>query len=211
MPWGRACGVRRRPWPRTWKILDPQIAQAFAQALTEAAGKIEKPQVKIDADVEKACGVHMDQVGLIIVPQKDITPENEAVNSDPGAPLAHLFMSPGFAPVIDDKPIDAAKLRSLTFAGQDGAEHKVNYLALAARHTDDDVWHLYAYGADEKPLLDIAGRRRLRPGHAALGSGSQGPRRQHRHRRGHDLRSVPGQLQDELQGCRISRPPTDCD
>ena len=137
------------------EILDPQIAQAFAQALTEAAGKIEKPQVKIDADVEKACGVHLDQVGLIIVPQKDITPENEAVNSDPGAPLAHLFMSPGFAPVIDDKPVDVAKLRSLTFAGQDGAEHKVNYLALAARHTDDDVWHLYAYGADEKPLLDI--------------------------------------------------------
>ena len=68
------------------EVLDPQIAQAFAQALTEAAGKIEKPQVKIDGDVEKACGVHMDQVGLIIVPQKDITPENEAVNSDPGAP-----------------------------------------------------------------------------------------------------------------------------
>jgi len=138
------------------EVLDPQIAQAFAQALTEAAGKIEKPQVKIDGDVEKACGVHMDQVGLIIVPQKDITPENEAVNSDPGAPLAHLFMSPGFVPVIDDKPIDASKLRSLTFAGQDGAEHKVNYLALAARHTDDDAWHIYAYGADEKPLLDIA-------------------------------------------------------
>jgi len=138
------------------EVLDPQIAQAFAQALTEAAGKIEKPQVKIDGDVEKACGVHMDQVGLIIVPQKDITLENEAVNSDPGAPLAHLFMSPGFVPVIDDKPIDAAKLRSLTFAGQDGAEHKVNYLALAARHTDDDAWHIYAYGADEKPLLDIA-------------------------------------------------------
>ena len=52
--------------------------------------------------------------------------------------------------------MDAAKLRSLTFAGQDGAEHKVNYLALAARHTDDDAWHIYAYGADEKPLLDIA-------------------------------------------------------
>ena len=68
------------------EVLDPQIAQAFAQALTEAAGKIEKPQVKIDADVEKACGVHLDQVGLIIVPQKDITPENDAVNSDPALP-----------------------------------------------------------------------------------------------------------------------------
>ncbi|MEX2112658.1 MAG: hypothetical protein WD845_05695 [Pirellulales bacterium] len=140
------------------EILDPQIAQAFAQALCESADAIEKPQVKIDPDLEKSCGVFMDvgePVGLIIVPQKDITPENEDVNKDPGAPLGHLFMSKGFAPVIDDKPIDDAKLRTITFAGQDGQEQKVSYLTLAARHTDDDVWHLYAYGTDEKPLLDL--------------------------------------------------------
>jgi hypothetical protein len=138
------------------EILDPQIAQAFAQALVETADKdVEKPQVKIDADVEKACGVHLDQVGLIIVPQKDMTPENEAVNSEKGAPVGHLFMSHVFTPVIDGKPVDPAKIRQLTFSGQDGNEHKVNYLILAARHTtDDDVWHLYAYGTDEKPLID---------------------------------------------------------
>ncbi len=140
------------------EILDPQIAQAFAQALCEAVDKVEGLPVKIDSDIEKSCGVFMnagEPVGLIIVPQKDITPENEGVNKDPGAPLGHLFMSRGFAPVIDDKPIDQAKLRSVAFTGQDGQEQKVNYLTLAARHTDDDVWHLYAYGADEKPVLDI--------------------------------------------------------
>ncbi len=136
------------------EVLDPQIAQAFAQALTEAADKIEKPQVKVESDIEKSVGVHMEQTGMIIVPQKDIKPENDAVNSDPGAPLAHLFMSPGFAPVIDGKAVDAAKMRTLTFKGQDGEEHKVSYLTLAARHTDDDVWHLYGYGSDAKPLID---------------------------------------------------------
>ena len=137
------------------EILDPQIAQAFAQALVEAADKVEKPQVKVNADVEKACGVHLDQVGLIIVPQKDMTPENEGVNSDPGAPVGHLFMSDVFLPIIDGKAVDPAKIRQITFSGQDGNEHKVNYLILAARHTtDDDVWHLYAYGTDEKPLID---------------------------------------------------------
>lgn len=136
------------------EILDPQIASQFAQVLVEAADKIEKPQVKIEADVEKSCGVHQEQAGLIIVPQKEIKPENEAVNSDPGAPLAHLFMSTGFTPVIDGKPVDASKLRVLSFQGPDGNEHKVNYLTLAARHTDDDVWHLYAYGTDAKPLID---------------------------------------------------------
>jgi hypothetical protein len=137
------------------EILDPQIAQAFAQALVEVADKIEKPQVKVDADIEKACGVHLDQVGLIIVPNKDISPENDKANSDPGAPVGHLFMSHVFTPVIDGKPVDKSKFRQLTFSGQDGNEHKVNYLILAARHTaDDDVWHMYAYGTDEKPLID---------------------------------------------------------
>ena len=137
------------------EILDPQIAQAFAQALVEVAEKeVAKPQVKVEADVEKACGVHLDQVGLIVVPQKDITPDNDKVNSDPGAPLAHLFMSHVFTPIIDGKPVDSSKIRTLSFSGQDGNEHKVNYLILAARHLDDDTWHLYAYGSGDKPLID---------------------------------------------------------
>jgi len=138
-------------------ILDPQIAQAFAQFLSEQADKIENPQIKIEGDIEKACGVNREQVGLILVPQKELSPEAipDSVNSDPGGPIGHLFMSMGFTPVIDDKPLDQSKMRTLEFTGQDGAAQKVSYLALAARHTDDDVWHLYGYGVDEKPVLDI--------------------------------------------------------
>ena len=151
-----ACGIgAASAMAEDLEILDSQIAGAFAQALNDVAAKIEKPQVKIDADIDKACGVHKEQTGLLLVPQKDITPENEAVNSDPGAPLGHLFMSTNFTPVIDGKPVDVAKLRTLTFQGQDGNDHKAYYLALAARHTDDDVWHLYGYGSDAKPLLDV--------------------------------------------------------
>jgi hypothetical protein len=137
--------------------LDEQIAQAFAQVLNEEAGKVEKPQVKIEGEIEKSTGVHREQVGLIIVPQKDLKAEDipEAVNSDPGAPLGHLFMSMGFTPVIDGKPVEASKLRTLKITDQNGNEQQVSYLALAARHTDDDVWHLYGYGADDKPVLDV--------------------------------------------------------
>jgi len=138
-------------------ILDPQICQAFAQVLGEAADKIENPQVKVEGDNEKACGVHLDQIGLILVPAKDLKPEEipDAVNSDPGAGLAHLFMSEVFTPVIDGKPLDKSKMRTLEIVGQDGSPQKVNYLTLAARHTDDDVWHIYGYGSEEKPVLDV--------------------------------------------------------
>jgi len=137
--------------------LDPQIAQAFAQFLTEVADKIENPQIKIEGDIEKSCGCNREQVGLILVPQKDLGPEaiDDSVNSDPGGPIGHLFMSMGFTPVIDGEPLDPSKMRTLEFTGQDGADQKVSYLALAARHTDDDVWHLYGYGTDEKPVLDV--------------------------------------------------------
>jgi hypothetical protein len=139
------------------EILDPQISQTFAQFLNEAAGQIEKPQVKVDGDIEKATGVHREQIGLIIVPQKDLAPDNipEGVNTETGAALGHLFMSNGFAPLVDGKPLDASKMRTLEIAGQDGTPQKISYLALAARHTDDDAWHLYGYGTDEKPVLDV--------------------------------------------------------
>jgi hypothetical protein len=139
------------------EVLDSQIAQAFAQALTAVAEKVEKPQVKVEGDIEKACGVHKEQTGLLLVPQKDVSPEGaqgDAVNSDPGAPLSHMFMSDGFTLVIDGKPVDVSKLRTLTVTTPDGNEVKVRYLVLAARHTDDDVWHLYGYGSEEKPVLD---------------------------------------------------------
>jgi hypothetical protein len=139
------------------EILDPQIAQAFAQVLGEEAEKIENPQVKVEGDIEKACGVNREMIGLVLVPQKDLQPEEipEAVNSDPGAPLAHLFMSDVFTPVIDGKPLDKSKMRTLEIVGQDGSPQKALYLTLAARHTDDDVWHLYGYGSEEKPVLDV--------------------------------------------------------
>jgi hypothetical protein len=138
------------------EVLDAQIAQTVAQVLVEAAEKLEKVQVKIEGDLEKSCGVHRERTGILLVPQKDIKPETEAVNSDPGAPLAHMFMSEGFTLVLDGKPVDAAKLRTLTVQGPDGNDMKAAYLLLAARHLDDDTWHLYGYGTDDKPLLDVA-------------------------------------------------------
>jgi hypothetical protein len=137
------------------EILDPQISQAFAQFLTEVAEKIENPQVKIEGEIEKACGVHREQIGLILVPQKGLAGLPETANTDPGAPLGHLFMSLGFTPVIDGKPLEQSKMRTLTFTGQDGSDQKVSYLALTARLTDDQVWHLYGFGTEEKPVLDI--------------------------------------------------------
>lgn len=146
--------------------LDPQIAQAFAEGLVEEAEALENLPLKVEGDIENATGVNRELIGLILVPQKELTPENipDAVNEDPGGPLGHLFMSKGFAPVVDGKPLDASKMHTLKITGQHGEEQEVSYLSLAARHTDDDVWHLYGYGAGDKPVLDVQIAEGIGPG-----------------------------------------------
>jgi hypothetical protein len=152
------------------EILDPQIAQAFAQVLGEALDKVEKTPIKVEGDLEKCCGVFRETVGLILVPQKDLKAEEipDAVNSDPGAPLGVLFMSECFRPVVDGKPLDDSKLLTLQVTGQDGSEQNVYCLLLAARHTDDDTWHLYGYGSEEKPVLDASIGEGFGPGTVPL-------------------------------------------
>lgn len=137
-----------------WQILDPDTAQAYAEVLAPMAEKVEKPQVQIAGDVAKSTGVNRDQIGLVVVPQNGLSGIPSGAREAPGAPIAHLFLSPGLVPLSDGKPIDPSKMRTLTFTAQDGSQQKVNYLALAARLTEDRVWHLYGYGTEEEPVLD---------------------------------------------------------
>ncbi len=152
------------------EVLDPQIAQAFAQVLGDAVDKLESPALKVDCDLDNCCGVFKETIGLILVPHRDLKSDEipEAVNSDPGAPLGVLFMSSVFSPVVDGKPLDKSKLQELKVIGQDGTEQTVYALLLAARHTDDDSWHLYGYGSDDKPVVDAQISEGFGPGTVPL-------------------------------------------
>lgn len=144
------------PWMATaadLPSLDAAACKALAQPLTSAAEKADKPVLKIVGNLEKANGARQDKLQMIVVPQKDFDPETPGANADPGLPLAHLFLPEGFVPLVDGKPIDQARLGTLTINTPSGPQ-KFGYLALAARHTNDGAWRLFAYGADAKPLVD---------------------------------------------------------
>jgi len=140
------------------KEFEPQRAQRAAEILVSAAGKIEGPQVKIAADVSKAVGLRLRDDGILAVPQKGLDEEKEdaAVNTDPGAALGYLFMSPGFSLVVQDRCVEAQKLRNVAITDNQGTERTIACFLLAVRQVDDENWRLYVYGADKKPLVDVA-------------------------------------------------------
>ena len=134
-----------------------ELAQKDGKQLSDEAAKFEKPQVKVEADPEKANGVHVPaKVGVLVVPQKGLEPNEELAakfKTDRGASLAFLFLY-NITPVIDGKPVDGSQLRSVKLTDDSGTEHTVHVLLLAVRQLADEDYRLHAYGHEDKPLVE---------------------------------------------------------
>jgi hypothetical protein len=139
------------------EAIPEELAREIASKLVEQAAKIESPKVKIDADIEKANGVHVPKkVGAILVPQKGLKESEELAaqfKQEPGASLGYLFLYK-ITPVVDGKKIDPARLPTVTISEDDGTQHTVHVLQLSARQLSDDDYRLYGFGKDAKPLID---------------------------------------------------------
>jgi hypothetical protein len=134
----------------TAKEYGGMIAQLFAKSL-------KNPQVKIEGDVDKATGLVnvTTREGIIAIPIKNFKEdrENKAVETDTGLGFCYLFMSQTYNPLIDGKPIDVKKLRTVKFSDPDGNERMATCLLCSIKHVDGDDWQLYIYGNDKEPLL----------------------------------------------------------
>ena len=135
-----------------------EAAQKYGALLAEQADKIEKPQVKVQANAEKANGVHVpEELGLLVVPQQDLEENEELVaklNAESGTPLGYLFAL-RVVPIVNGERIDASRLRTVTISDEGGgAAAEVFVLLLAGRQLAEDDYRLYVYGKDKKPLVD---------------------------------------------------------
>lgn len=140
--------------------MDPGTASIYGTVLAEQFAKKEGLQVKVDVDPQQAVGLVMESTGIILVPEKQLKdPEEGEVNPDVatevGAGLGYLFMSPRFNPHFGEDEDKAEKLHSLEITGPEGDTTPATGLLLAARRLEGDDWRLYAYGSDEKPLIDV--------------------------------------------------------
>ena len=143
--------------PESPQPIDAETAKKFGKILADAAAKLDKQQLKIEADADLSNGVHVpDKLGLLLVPQKGLKEGEELAakfKADKGAPLAYLFMY-HLVPVIDGQPVDASRVRTVKVADDNGGEHTVYVLLLSVRQLAEDDYRLYCYGHDDKPLVN---------------------------------------------------------
>jgi hypothetical protein len=129
--------------PDTAKQYGGMIAQLFAKEL-------KNPQVKIEGDLEKATGlVNLNsREGIIAVPVKNFKEdrENKAVETETGLGVCYLFMSQTYNPLVDGKPVDPKKLRTVKFSAADGNERAATCLLCSIKQ-------LYVYGTEKEPLI----------------------------------------------------------
>ena len=134
----------------TAKEYGGMIAGLFAKQLKD-------PQVKIDVDVDKSVGlVNLNtREGIIAIPVKNFKEdrENKAVESDTGMGLCYLFMSQTYNPLVDGKPVDPKKLRTVKFTDADGNGRSATCLLCTVKHVEGDDWQLYVYGSEKQPVV----------------------------------------------------------
>jgi hypothetical protein len=137
------------------KVMETDTAQVYGQHLSALFEKQKDQQVKVEPAPADACGLVLGREGIVAVPCKQLDEQElqKAVESEAGAPLAYLFLSPRFNPLESGKKMDAKKLRSVEYDA-DGEKKQATALILAVRHVEGDDWRLYVYGADKKPLFD---------------------------------------------------------
>ena len=133
-----------------------ELTRRVGRLLLDAAGKIDKPQVKIEGDPEHAVAlaVPMTEGGVLLAPQKGLDEENMPdMTGEKGVPLGLLFAASNLVPVVDGKPIDRQKLHTLTVTIRE-KDVAVNCLLLSVRQISEDDYRLYVFGKGAKPLID---------------------------------------------------------
>ena len=139
------------------------------------AKQLKNPQVKIDADVDKSVGlVNLNtREGIIAIPVKNFKEdrENKSVESDTGMGICYLFMSQTYNPLVDGKPIDAKKLRTVKFTDADGNERAAICLLCSVKHVEGDDWQLYLLWGRQAAGRQVPVRRSQR-----CAQGRPGPR-----------------------------------
>jgi hypothetical protein len=133
-----------------------ELVEKVGKRLIEEAAKFDKPQVQVDPDLSKAYGLHKPgEAGMLAVPQKDLKESEELAakfKTEKGAPLAILFTY-RLTPVVDGKVADDSRVREIKFIDDEGTARPVQALLLSVRQVGDD-YRLYAWGHEDKPLVD---------------------------------------------------------
>lgn len=149
-------------------ILAVTIATSFAAEVetieSDAAGKIARVilaqyGVPADApfvnelDTEKVAGIKGGERGAIVIPDKKLTVESLTAATEKSTPIGQLWMHK-VVPSINGSAADAAKLRTVKIAGDEGSKSvEVYYLSVSKNATG--TLDLALTSAGKEPLIKV--------------------------------------------------------
>ncbi len=127
-------------------------AERFALKLIEQTAGLQNAQLKIEPDASKSTGFKASNVGMMLVPDKNLTEEAlDLIGKEP-LPLGQLWLR-NIAPARNGKVTPPSKLRPITITA-DNREHHVTLYLLGVRKNAETL-ELVVYGKEKEPLLAL--------------------------------------------------------
>jgi hypothetical protein len=139
--------------------MEPDVAKEYGGRLIELFKKSTKTlPVQVDADPDKAVGLTNTEThdGVILVPLKGFEEREptDAEKEKASVGFCYLFVSPSLNPLVDGKPVDSKKVRTVKIKDDDGNEHEATCLMCSVQRVEGgDDWQLCVYGAGKEPLV----------------------------------------------------------
>jgi hypothetical protein len=131
----------------------PEIAQKYARLFVEQAAKQQNLPIKIDADPERPCGLKHEEVGAMVIPDKNLSAEALKKVAQDITPLGQLWTRK-LTMVVKDQLVPNDQLRIVTVSAN-GEDHLLPLFLLGVRKKAGADLELVVYGPGKEPLLQV--------------------------------------------------------
>jgi hypothetical protein len=134
--------------------IEPEQARKYARLFVEKSAKEPNLQLKMDADPERPFGIKDGELGAMVIPDKNLSPEAMSKSSkEVVVPLGQLWVR-NLTIVVKDQALPNDKLRIVTVIAKDGQEHPLPLFLLGVHRKAADLkMELVVYGPGKEPLL----------------------------------------------------------
>jgi hypothetical protein len=128
-------------------------AQRGARKVTDSLGALSDAPFATDVDVTKPQAIKAGKVGLLIIPDKKLTPETLGAVSESITPIGQLWML-NISLGKNGEPAPNDKIRFLNVSDGDRTLQVQLYFVGAAKNTDGKL-DLVVFAKDKEPLLRV--------------------------------------------------------
>jgi hypothetical protein len=130
--------------------IPPEEAKRIAKLLAETAANADNLPAKVEVDAEKPSGIRANEVGLMIIPARDLSEATLEKAGKDVTPIGHLWMR-SVVPQRDGRVLTNDEIRILKVQ-TDNNELLLPFFIVGVRKGDKGL-ELVLLGKDQKPVI----------------------------------------------------------